>query len=200
MDEGGKWQLFAVVTVVALAVLLAVRFLDRAEGSDVTGSPVQIARGDGAAAGPAGGDPDRRPAGPSVVVHVAGAVRRPGVYRLADGSRVGIAVRRAGGATRRADLMAVNLAAPLADGQQVIVPARVGTTVAGGAASGEAPLNLATATAAELEELDGIGETIAERIVEYRTEHGGLRSIDELGQIDGIGEKRLEALKDELQP
>lgn len=196
MDEGGKWQLIAVAAVVALAVFAAARWLDR--GPAEPGGAVRVSRG----AGGASGDADsagRRDRGPVVLVHVAGAVRRPGVYRLTEGARVAAAVARAGGAARRANLTAVNLAAPLGDGQQVVVPTRVGPAGAV-AAAGQGPISLATATAAELEELDGIGETIAERIVEYRTEHGGLRSIDELGEVDGIGEIRLEALKDELQP
>jgi competence protein ComEA len=199
VDEGGKWQLIAVVAAVGLAAFAAVRFLD---GGTRTGDGgVRVSRGGGArgAGAAAGGHGDARAGGPTLFVHVAGAVRRPGLYRLAEGARVANAVSRAGGATRRANLTAVNLAAALGDGQQVVVPARVGPGMAEGA-DGQGPISLATATAADLEELDGIGETIAERIVEYRTEHGGLRSIDELGQVDGIGEKRLEALKDELQP
>jgi competence protein ComEA len=191
VDEGWKWQLVAVVGMVALAVFAAVRFLDR--GPEASGGePVRVSR--------AGREASTRARRPALVVHVAGAVRRPGVYRLAEGTRVAAAIARAGGASPRADLTAVNLAAPLADGQQVIVPSRVPGSSVATIGAGEGPISLASASADDLAELDGIGETIAERIVEYRTEHGGLRSIDELGEVDGIGEKRLEALKDELRP
>lgn len=141
-------------------------------------------------------------------MHVAGAVRRPGLYRLGEGARVAGAVRRAGGATGEADLTAINLAAPLQDGQQVIVPAHApaGSSL-GGAASeeggaGAAPpvVSLGTATVEDLDGLDGIGPTLAGRIVEFREQHGGFRSIDQLGEVDGIGEKRLETLKASLTP
>lgn len=195
VDEGAKWQLVAVAAAVALAVFGVVRLVDGSRADAGGGEPVRVSRAPGSGPGEGASGAGR----PTVLVHVTGAVRRPGVYRLADGTRVAAAVRRAGGATRRADLTAVNLAAPLADGQQVVVPA--GAAAAGTAGGdGEAPISLATATAEQLEELDGIGETIAERIVEYRSEHGGLRSVDQLAEVDGIGEKRLEALKDELGP
>jgi competence protein ComEA len=132
-----------------------------------------------------------------IYVHVAGAVRRPGVFRLPSGSRVESAVERAGGPVPRADLTGINLAARLEDGQQVVVPARA--AVSGGAAAGAKP-GLGTATADELDEVDGIGPTLAERIVKYRTENGGFGSIDELREVEGIGEKRLETLRDALQP
>ena len=139
------------------------------------------------------------------VVHVAGEVRRPGVYRLGAGARVEEAVRRAGGPTRRADLNAINLAAKLEDGRQVIVPARAGagagaSAPAGGAAPDgaqppTAPVNLNTATADELGTLDGVGPATAQKILAYRQEHGGFSSVDELDQVPGIGEKRLAALR-----
>jgi competence protein ComEA len=138
---------------------------------------------------------------------VAGAVRRPGVYRLPEGARAATALRRAGGPAGRADLDAINLAAPLEDGQQVVVPRRGGAAAppatgagsnGGGAAGGK--LSLATATVEQLDGLDGIGPTLAKRIVEYRDEHGGFRSIEELREVDGIGEKRYEALKEALSP
>ena len=199
MSEGAKWQLVAAAAAAVLAVFGAVRLLDspepESEPVDVIGSAGRLPSGrrDGAAG---------RREGALLVVHVAGAVRRPGVYRLTQGARAGSAVARAGGATGRADLTAVNLAAPVVDGQQVIVPLRMaaGGAAAGGASGAEAPLSLATAGADQLEELDGIGETLAERIVEYRDAQGGVRSIDELAEVDGIGEKRLAALKEELRP
>ena len=139
-------------------------------------------------------------------MHVAGAVRRPGVVRVRSGSRVANAVARAGGPTRRADLTAVNLAAQVEDGQQVIVPARgaAGTAVGGSALEPGAPgapkLSLGSATADQLDELDGIGPTLSERILEYRTEHGGFGSLEELREVEGIGEKRFESLREALQP
>ena len=151
-----------------------------------------------------------------LVVHVAGAVRHPGVYRMRAGSRVDDAVERAGGARRRADLSALNLAAELEDGRQVLVPLQVaapgttagtGVAASGTAASGSAvapaapvvPLNLNTATAEQLDELDGIGPATARHIIEYREAHDGFGSVEELDQVPGIGETRLAALRDKVR-
>ena len=129
------------------------------------------------------------------MVHVAGEVRRPGVYRVPHGARVLAAVERAGGPTAGADLTLLNLAAPLQDGQQVIVPARAPAGAAGvPAASG--PVSLSSASAEQLEELDGIGPALAARIVEWRTAHGGFAAVDQLAEVPGIGPGRLEALRD----
>ncbi len=167
----------------------------------------------------AGGQPGRAPAkGSSVrveaagsgaaVVQVVGAVRRPGVYRLPAGRRVDDAVRAAGGATRRADLAGVNLAAKVSDGQQIIVPAAGAAGAAAGGpagAPGEAgaapgqPLNLNTATPEQLDQLDGVGPATAQKIVAYRQAHGGFRSVSELDQVPGIGEKKLAGLKDRVR-
>jgi competence protein ComEA len=141
--------------------------------------------------------------GSEVLVHVAGEVRRPGVLRLRAGMRVDDAVRMAGGATRRADLSAVNLAAKVQDGKQVLVPARprrgavaagAGAAAAGGAAAG--PVNLNTATLEQLDALDGIGPATAQKILSAREERGGFGSVDELGEIPGIGAKRLASLRE----
>ena len=171
---------------------------------DQGGSPVQVDRG------PQGAGELAAPGGASraggLYVHVAGAVERPGVVRVAPGSRVAGAVARAGGPSRKADLTAVNLAAEVEDGQQVVVPARgAAGTVAGGAvlepgAPGAPKLSLGIATAEQLDELDGIGPTLSERIVEYRTENGGFGSLEELREVEGIGEKRFETLHEALQP
>lgn len=150
-------------------------------------------------------------AGSDVVVDVTGAVERPGVYRLPAGSRVDDAVKRAGGTTAKAETDSVNLAARLADGQQVVVPERaagVGAAdgaAAVGAATGVAgaedgPISLATATAAELDTIDGIGPVTAADIIEFREAHGGLASVDQLDQISGIGPATMEALRERLQP
>ena len=148
----------------------------------------------------------KRGAGRRVYVHVAGAVRRPGLYRVPEGARVAAALQRAGGPTRKAELTGTNLAARVQDGQQVVVPVRGGTPVAAAAAgpappgAAAGPVSLAVATQAQLEELDGIGPTLAARIIEYRDANGGFRSVEELGEVDGIGEVRLEALREAVQP
>ena len=142
----------------------------------------------------------------AVYVHVAGAVRRPGLVRVPAGARVAEAVLRAGGPGRKADLTGVNLAAQVEDGQQVVVPAAGAVPGATpgetGATAGSAAVrpSLGSATVEQLDEIDGIGPTLAERIVEYRTENGGFSSLDELQDVDGIGEKRLETLREALQP
>jgi competence protein ComEA len=135
-----------------------------------------------------------------VVVHVAGAVRRPGVYRLPAGARVTDAVRRAGGFARGANENAINLAARLADGQQVVVPG-AGTTPAGSAAGAQTgPVSLGTATVDELDQIEGIGPVTAQKIIEFRDQHGGLSSIDQLDEVDGIGPSTMETLRSALQP
>ena len=141
--------------------------------------------------------------GPRGLVHVAGAVRRPGVYPIAPGARVIAVIRRAGGPTRRADMSALNLAAPVQDGQQVLVPARVaagaaGPGTAGGTESG--PVSLSSADAGALDGLDGIGPTLAQRIVEWRAAHGGFASVDQLLEVPGIGPARLESLRSQVVP
>ena len=155
---------------------------------------------DGAAAPPAGIEVRAdRDGGGRAVVHVAGAVRRPGVYRMPGGARVEAAVRRAGGPTRRADLGAVNLAAEVQDGRQILVPRRA---PGGGAAASPAPaegqpLNLNTATLEQLDTLTGVGPTTAQKILDAREEQGGFGSIEELGEIPGIGDARMATLRDE---
>lgn len=134
-----------------------------------------------------------------LVVDVTGAVARPGVYRLPAGSRVNDAVQRAGGTTARAELEAVNLAARLADGQQVVVPERGAASAAAGAGE-EGPISLGTATAEQLDTIDGIGPVTAEDIIHFREEHGGLSSVEQLDQISGIGPATMEALRERLQP
>jgi competence protein ComEA len=137
------------------------------------------------------------PAGPTVVVvDVVGAVRRPGVYRLPEGARVQDAVRRAH-ATGRANLQGLNLAERLADGEQVVVPGSGQAAAASTAAPGssQAPVHLNSASLEQLETLDGIGPSLAQRIIDYRTQHGGFRSLDELDQVSGFGPARIAALR-----
>ena len=137
-------------------------------------------------------------AAPRLVVHVTGAVRRPGLYRLKEGSRVADAVARAGGATAAADTAAVNLAAPRADGMQVLMPSRVAGASGSAASSGRVSLN--AATAAELDALPGVGPVTAGKIVDFRKAHGGFRSVDDLDAIPGIGPARIEQLRDLVSP
>jgi len=191
MDDRG-WQAVGWAVAAIVAVVLATRLLD----SGPTPPPVRVG-------GPSGGEGHAAvarsgPTGP--YVHVAGAVRRPGLYRLPQGARVAAAVRRAGGPSARADLNLINLAARLQDGQQVVVPATAGTAGQALAAGADAPISLGSATADQLDELDGIGPTLAERIIEYRQTKGGFGSLDQLAEVEGIGEKRLEALKTALTP
>ena len=140
-----------------------------------------------------------------LVVDVVGAVRRAGLYRLHDGDRVFDAVARAGGATTRADLSALNLAAPLVDGTQVVVPARVAaTSVSPGAVTATpvagAKVSLGSATAEQLDTLPGIGPVTAQKIIDWRTTHGPFRSVDALDDVPGIGPARIEQLRDLVTP
>ncbi len=142
----------------------------------------------------------------ALVVHVVGAVRRPGLYRLREGSRIAEAVERAGGATRRADLSLVNLAAPVADGIQVVVPRRAPAGAGAAAAqSGAAeapagPVHLNTATLEQLDALPGVGPSTAQKILDFRQEHGAFTSVDELDAVPGIGPARLEQLREVAAP
>jgi competence protein ComEA len=184
--------------LLALAVVvLGGWYLSRGGGSEATAAapPIKVAD-DGGGGGGGGG---------SVVVHVAGAVRNAGVYRLRAGARVNDALSRAGGATPRADLSQVNLAAKVEDGRQVLVPRRVTTpaaavppTPSGTTAPGQpaVPVNLNTATLEQLDTLPGVGPATAQKILDYREQHGGFGSVDELGEVPGIGDVRLAALRD----
>ena len=142
-----------------------------------------------------------------VTVHVAGAVAAPGVYELDGEARVIDAVEAAGGGAPDADLNRLNLAAKIADGQRVLVqrvgeaaPAGPGTPGGsdGGSADPSGLVNLNTGTGAELEALPGIGPVLAEAIIAERERRGGFRSVNELRDVRGIGEKRFADLKDKV--
>jgi len=135
-----------------------------------------------------------------LVIDVAGAVRRPGLYRLESGSRIDDAIAAAGGPTAKAQLDTVNLAAPIADGEQVVVPGRgaAGTAAASPPAAGSspsAPLDLNTATLEQLEALPGIGPVTAQKILDYRQAHGAFHSVAELEGVPGIGPAHMAQLK-----
>ena len=195
MLETPRHHLALYVAGVLIVLLLGARYLGR-DGEAQSREPATRAGGTSLGLQEASGG--------RVTVHVAGAVRHPGVYRLRAGARVDDAVKRAGGARKGADLSAVNLAAKLEDGRQVIVPARAPPAAAGVAVSPSAtaavvPLNLNTATLEQLDELDGVGPGTAKKILAFRDEHGGFGSVEELGQVPGIGEKRLAALREKVR-
>jgi competence protein ComEA len=214
MPELSRTQI-AVYGAIAVALLFVGARAVRGEGGGGSDSGYSDSYEYGSAepgaedeAGESGGDETFAVSGEAgdVVVDVTGAVERPGVYRLPAGSRVDDAVKRAGGSTGKAELDALNLAAHLADGQQVVVPeepppgAPAAKAGAGAAAAEEGPISLATATAAELDTIDGIGPVTAEDIINFREEHGGLSSVDQLDQISGIGPATMESLRERLGP
>jgi competence protein ComEA len=214
------FAIWAVVALLGAFALLRFTGGGRSDGSPVridagpdSGAPGAGDEGAGGVGGSGtGGSGAGAGSGAAAFVHVAGAVRRPGVVRVPAGARVATAVGRAGGATPKAELSLVNLAARVEDGQQVVVPARGTAAVGGpggippgpggaaGPGAGAPKLSLGAATVDQLDELDGIGPTLSERIVEYRTENGGFRSLDELKEVEGIGEKRFESLREAVQP
>jgi competence protein ComEA len=222
MPEPTRAQLLGYAIAVVLVVALGAHWIAGRgdDGSSGSGPAVEAgARADGSAPpGQVRLDTEGEPGRGGAVVHVAGAVRKPGVYRLAEGARVQDAVRRAGGAARGADLGAVNLAARVADGQQVVVPKRAPRGNAGAAAGAEGVsagtvdgaaagataqgprISLSSATPEQLDTLDGVGPATAQKILDWRREHGGFRSVDDLGQVPGIGPKRLAALRERVQP
>jgi competence protein ComEA len=200
MPELSRSQI-AVYGAIAVALLLVgVRAIGR-EGGASSGT----AFGSPAAGGAdSGGFAVSREGGRDVVVDVAGAVHKPGVYRLPAGARVTDAVDRAGGETGAALLEQINLAARLADGQQIVVPERTPgsgpAAAAAGATSEDAPISLGAATVEQLDTIEGIGPVTAQDIIGFRDEHGGLSSIEQLDQISGIGPATMEALRNRLQP
>ena len=209
------------VAVIAVALAAGAFWFRSATATPSASVPTSIGGGEVAAAGPAAAlDPTAATAAAGattttvpaqVVVHVAGAVRRPGVVTLPAGSRVVDAIDAAGGGLADSDLDRLNLAALLADAQRILV-ARVGdpptepdpgsgVTPEGGAtgADGTAPdgpLDLNAATSAELEELPGIGPTLAAAIIEERDRRGGFTDVAQLQQVSGIGERRFAQIRD----
>ncbi len=155
---------------------------------------------------PVGARSSAAPRAPALlVVDVVGAVRNPGLYRLRKGSRIADAVARAGGATAAAEIAAVNLAAPLADGVQILVPRRGASSAGAAGAAGatgapSAPVDLNTATLEQLDALPGVGPVTAQKILDYRQQHGPFTAVAQLDAIPGIGPARLEQLKGLVVP
>lgn len=197
MSHLSRSQILVYGAVAVALLLLGARWI---RSADEEGSPpgeVSFAESSGGG----GSSVEGGASGRDVVIHVAGAVREPGVYRLPAGSRVTDAVERAGGVTGPAGVEGINLAAVLADGQQVVVPGKAAgeAATASGAAS-DGPISLGTATLEELDTIEGIGPVTAEKIIEFRSQNGGTSSVDQLDEIDGIGPATMDALRARLQP
>ena len=188
-------------TQLALVVVPLVALLSVA-GSRLAGVGASEGPATASQIAPLAGGADGAAATQRLVVHVVGAVRHAGLFRLPEGARVADALTRAGGPTPRADLSLVNLAAPLADGQQVVVPRRgpPGSAPAAGAPASGAKVSLAMATVDQLDELPGIGPVTAQKIVDWRATHGPFRSVDDLDAVPGIGPARVEQLRDLVTP
>lgn len=204
MPELSRSQLLVYGAIAVALLLVGARWVRSASAESGPAGGVESAAESGGG-GNAEGTFAVEAGGGDVVVHVAGAVRDPGVYRLPGGSRVADAVKRAGGATGAAAVEGINLAARLADGQQIVVPnsAKSAAGVAagsGGAGTADGPISLGTATVEQLDTIEGIGPVTAQGIVEFRDEHGGLSSVEDLDQISGIGPATMDALRAALQP
>ena len=194
MPELSRSQLVAYGAVAVALLLVGARAI-RADGGD---SAVPFAPSPGAS----GEISLKSSGGTDIVIDVAGAVQRPGVYRLPAGARVVDAIGRAGGPASGAMLEGINRAARLTDGQQVMVPERGpgGTIATMGSGAEDGPISLGSATVEQLETIDGIGPVTAGKIVEYRDQRGGLASVDQLDQVSGIGPATMESLRTRLQP
>ena len=193
MPENRLRSLIVYALILAVVALLGARWLQRDRGIPASDA------GSASAAIEVKAEARSR-----ATVHVAGEVRRPGVYRLRAGARVHEAVTRAGGPTGRADTAQINLAAKVEDGRQVLVPTRAvavkgvtGSTTAA-VEPGGAPVNLNTATLEQLDALEGIGPQTAHQILEYRDANDGFGSVEELGDVPGIGDKRLASLREQV--
>jgi competence protein ComEA len=201
MPELSRAQLAVYAALAVVALMLGSRWI-RSGGEAASASSGAAPSFESGAPSSDGGDGSFEATGGDIVVHVAGAVAKPGVYKMAPGSRVTDAIDRAGGTTRDSAPDAINLAAPLADGQQIQVPAKVAGSNASAidATGATGPISLGTATVEELDTIEGIGPVTAAAILEFRDQNGGISSVDDLDQVSGIGPTTMEALRAGLQP
>jgi competence protein ComEA len=206
VPELSRAQLAVYAALAIVALMLGARWI---RAGEPPGSPGEAIAFGGSRPGGQQAGVEFGASGEDVVVHVAGAVRAPGVYRLPTGSRVTDAIERAGGTTGSAAADAINLAARLADGQQIQIPtggqARGGvgsgaTTTGAGMGLDDGPISIGSATVEQLDTIEGIGPITAAGIIAFRDERGGVASVDELDEISGIGPATMEALRARLQP
>src|SRR5262245_18280803 len=189
MPELSRSQLLVYAVIAAAVIVIGVRWIRSGDSSAGGGAELSFAAD---SAHEAEGVRD-------AVVHVAGAVERPGVYRLPAGSRVTDAVRRAGGFAHGATRDGINLAARLNDGQQVVVPGpRAAQATASDGPTG--PVSLREASVEQLDQIDGFGPVTAQKNIEFRDQHGGLSSIEQLDEVDGIGPATMQTSRSALQP
>ncbi|MFI6785197.1 helix-hairpin-helix domain-containing protein [Micromonospora sp. NPDC050276] len=196
--DPGRRGVRALAVVAVVVVLGAAGWAWRSRPQS---EPVAPLVSDAASAAPAG-DPSPSGSG-EVVVAVAGKVRKPGLVRLPAGSRLADAVQAAGGALPGVDVALLNPARKVTDGELIVVgvtpppvPGGAAGPAGGEAAPAAGPLNLNTATLAQLDALPGVGPVLAQRILTHRDQHGGFKSVGDLRQVDGIGDARYEQLKD----
>jgi competence protein ComEA len=202
LDALSRGELAGLVVIVALTLAGAGFWYVRSLPRPIDVGVRALAAASGAPATSASVSGSASPTPADIVVDVAGLVRRPGVYSFPAGSRVIDAIRRAGGPLPKANLSALNLAAPLTDGTQIVVSdgaAPAGGASGGATGSGGVPVvNINTATEPELESLTGVGPVTANAIIQYRTEHGPFATVDDLLNVSGIGPATLEELRPQV--
>lgn len=188
MDEKKKLRRNRIVGIIVIAAVIACTagyyFVRQRENRDALLTSAEVS----------GQEKSGEASNSEIVVHVAGAVNQPGLVNLKSGARVADAIEAAGGATADADTDALNLAQQLEDGEKITVPSK--NAEASGSSGGM--ININTATAEELQTLPGVGEVLAQNIIDYRTENGGFSSTEDIKNVDRIGDKLYEKIADKI--